>query len=378
MDMTDERWKQVEHLFHAALEVPADEREALVAARCRDDPTLRAEVLALLRADSVVERLMSEPPAADSGALRREPPPSETEAADPWLGRRVGPFVLDRVLGRGGMGVVYLAHRAQGGLTQSVAVKLIARHLRDSPAVGQFLTEREVLGRLEHPHIARLLDGGWEEGTPYVVMEYVEGLRIDEVCDDAATPIATKLALFLQLCAAVTYVHGHLVLHRDLKPGNVMVTRAGAVKLLDFGTLKRVDVEAADSLLTRAGLRSVTLRYASPEMLAGGRISTATDVYSLGLILCRVLTGRLPPDSGAAHASDPEPALAELAATPSLRRDLEAIVAKALRHEPAQRFPSVAALAQDVRNALSDRPVLAREGTRRYRAAKFYRDPRDP
>ena len=370
--MTDERWRRVEALFHRAVDAPKSKRETLVAQLCGNDPEVLAEVLALLRADSDVERLMSSAPASkDAELLFRESAPTDADSTHSWVGRSIGPFVLERIIGRGGMGVVYFGRRTGGGLTQNVAVKVIARHLRSSPAVSKFLEERHALGDLEHPHIARLIDGGMEDTTPYVVMEYVEGRRLDEVCDDPALSTPAKIDLFLQLCAAVAYVHGHLILHRDLKPGNVMVTDTGSVKLLDFGTLKRVDVEAADSLMTRAGMRSVTLRYASPEHLAGRPVSTATDVYSLGVILYRVLCGKLPDEAAELSTTVRRASLAGFETTRQMRDDLEAIVSKALRHEPADRYSSVDAMAQDLRNAVTNRPVLARAGSVRYRAGKF-------
>ena len=369
--MTDEQWLRVEALFHRALEAPPSEREALAERLCEGDAAIFAELLTLLRSDSVVERLMSRAPeSADGDFLIRERARRDIDTGPSWVGRRIGPFLIERILGQGGMGVVYLGRRTTGGLTQNVAIKVIAHHLRDSPAVAQFLDERHVLGRLEHPHIARLIDGGLHDATPYVVMEYVDGRRLDDVCDDPTVPVVEKIELFLQLCGAVAYVHSHLILHRDLKPSNVMVT-AGSVKLLDFGTLKRVDVEAADSLMTRAGIRSVTLRYASPEHLAGLPVTTATDVYSLGVVLYRILSGRLP-DFGHGAAVAYPPILPEVATTRQMRRDLEAIVSKALRYEPGERFSSVDAMAEDLRNALANRPVRARTGSLRYRAGKFY------
>jgi tetratricopeptide (TPR) repeat protein/predicted Ser/Thr protein kinase len=373
--MSDERFQRIEELFHRARQLPPSSRRQQVLLWCDGDALLCADVEALLESDSVVEDLMAGGLAVGNSVLLRKPvAESDEEDQDPWIGRMVGAFRLERVLGRGGMGVVYLGRR-ETGLTQTVAVKVIARHLRASPAVSQFLAERHVLGKLEHKHIARLIDGGWEEGTPYVVMEFASGRRLDAVCDDPATSVATKIDLMLQLCEAVAYVHGQLILHRDLKPGNVMVAD-GQVKLLDFGTLKRLDMEAADSLLTRTGLRSVTLRYASPEYLAGLRVSTATDVYSLGVILYRVLSGRLPAAaSEASFGPEREPAAPCLgiAAPERLCADLNAIVAKAMRDEPQRRYSSVDALAQDVRDALADRPVTARQGSVRYRTGKFLR-----
>jgi tetratricopeptide (TPR) repeat protein/predicted Ser/Thr protein kinase len=376
--MSDERFQRIEALFHEARELPAPGRREQVLAWCAGDAELCADVEALLEADLAVEQLMAGERAVASGLLLRDTVTASASAggdSDPWIGRLVGAFRLERVLGRGGMGVVYLGRR-DTGLAQAVAVKVIAHHLRASPAVSQFLAERYVLGSLEHKHIARLIDGGWEDGTPYVVMELAQGRRLDEVCDDPTTSVVTKIDLMLQLCEAVAYVHGQLILHRDLKPGNVMVAD-GQVKLLDFGTLKRLDVEAADSLMTRSGMRSVTLRYASPEYLDGRPVSTATDVYSLGVILYRILSGRVPEAAVAALTGEPDgepqaPCLG-IAAPRRLCADLNAIVAKAMRREPQQRYSSVDAMAQDLRDALADRPVTARDGSLQYRAGKFLR-----
>ena len=367
--MSDERWRRTEELFHGALALPGADRERQVAQWCRGEPGLYDDVMALIVSDSEVEQLLAtQGPAPGPQTLLREA--GSDAGTDPWVGRTVGSFVLDSVIGRGGMGVVYRGRRRDADWSQTVAVKVIARHLRSSPAVGQFLAEREVLGRLEHKHIARLIDGGLHEDVPYVVMEYVEGERLDALCDQPSTSVATKIDLLLQLCDAVAYVHGHLILHRDLKPGNVMVTAGGQVKLLDFGTLKRMDIEAADSLMTRAGMRSVTLRYASPEHLAGRPVSTATDIYSLGVILHRLLTGRVPRESPGSPGEPPQP-IGPIGTAERLRRDLNAITAKAMHAEPGRRYSSVDALARDLRNAVANRPVGARDGTLRYRAGRF-------
>ena len=237
-----ERWHLTEELFHRALTYSSDERVEQARAWCGADSTLLAQLLALIESNSSVEELIAAAPPVERQEflLRQESPEVSPNpaAADPWLGRMLGSFRIESVLGRGGMGVVYLGQRVTEGFTQTVAIKVIARHLRSSPAVSQFLLERETLAKLEHPNIARLLDGGVEDDIPYVVMEYIDGQRLDAVCDDLATTIETTIRLTLQLCDAVIYVHRNLILHRDLKPGNVMVTSDGIVKLLDFGTLK--------------------------------------------------------------------------------------------------------------------------------------------
>jgi tetratricopeptide (TPR) repeat protein/predicted Ser/Thr protein kinase len=382
--MSPSRWQRIQDLFHEALELPAADQHRFIVERCVDDGAMQDELRALLQSHSSVGALMSQPVNLASAAfLLREPGVAGASGTgDPWIGRSLGPYVIEAELGRGGMGVVYRAARIAGDLSQTVAIKVIASHLRSSPAVSQFLAERYTLALLNHRHVARLLDGGIVDGVPYAVMEYIEGRRLDEVCDEPDAPIETKIRLVLQLCEAVDYVHRNLILHRDLKPGNVMVTAQGVVKLLDFGTLKHLGAAARDSLMTQVGMRSVTVRYASPEYLDGEATTTAADIYSLGMILYRVVAGQLPKGLDALRIGQ---YLQELRSTefeaPSLglraprhfRHDLDAIVRKAIRYEPEQRYLSVAALADDLRNLLQNRSVAARQGGTRYRAGKFYR-----
>jgi serine/threonine protein kinase len=389
-------------LFHRAIETPAPERTRRVIEWCGADIELRNSVLQLLECHvSVEERISSAPPVDPENFLTRngdDPGNAEAEdgAGDPWIGRVLGAFRLERLLGQGGMGVVYLGQRNSGGFSQTVAVKLVGWHLRSSPAVAQFLLEREALAKLVHANIARLLDGGvTSEGFPYIVMEYVEGQRLDAACDDPGVSIQQIIRWMLQLCHAVTCVHRNLILHRDLKPGNVIVTDDGIVKLLDFGALKRIGSgEDTDSGMTRAGMRPVTIRYASPEHIQGDRVSTATDVFSLGMILYRLIAGRLPgelndlptgqyldrlrqgqfrPPSRVARLHTPSRVLEAQVAD-----DLDAIVSKAIRYEPEARYPTVEALAEDLLSILLYRPVSARNGSFRYYAAKFYKRSRWP
>jgi tetratricopeptide (TPR) repeat protein/predicted Ser/Thr protein kinase len=382
-----ERLHRLEALFHQALTYPSSERATQARALCQSDPELLSELLALLDSDASVENLLhaSAPTVDPQALLLRHNIPNGSGGAvqqDPWLGRTLGPFRVERILGRGGMGVVYLGQRVTEDFQQTVAIKVIARHLRSSPAVSQFLLERETLAQLQHPNIARLLDGGVYEGVPYVVMEYVDGRRIDAVCDDPATTVDTTIRLILQLCEAVDYVHRNLILHRDLKPGNVMVTVEGVVKLLDFGTLKLIAATNASSDMTQAGMRSVTLRYASPEHIRGDAVSTASDVYSLGMMLYRLLAGHLPEGMDNLPISEYLERLKTAKLQPPcvgkgiprhLAKDLDAIVLKAIRQEPEARYSSVDALAADLSSALADTSVSAREGHLRYQAGKFYR-----
>jgi serine/threonine protein kinase len=339
----------------------------------------------MLDSNSSVEELLASGSAShDRDSLLRDL--AESERIDPWLGRVLGVFRLEQMLGRGGMGVVYLGCRISGGFTQNVAIKLIARELSWGPAVHQFHRERDALARLQHKNISCLIDAGMaEDGTPYVVMEYIEGRRFDEVCKDPAIPLKEKLRLMLQLCDAVAYTHRNLILHRDLKPSNVMVTQEGIVKLLDFGTLKLMGPEAeTNSEMTQAGMRPMTLRYASPEHIMGVGVSTAADVYSLGMILYWMLAGSLPQAVEAAsiaeHIQQLQSARIE---PPSQRRqgdppsgtlswkDLDAIALKAIRFEPADRYRSAEEMAMDIRLLLARRPVTARRGTLSYRMSRF-------
>ena len=374
------RWRRVEDLFHRALELPRTERTAFLERMCADDLTLLTEVLELLHSDSAVgERLAT---------------PIRSADADPWLGETLGHYRVLEELGRGGMGVVYLGERTGTGPHARAAIKVVRRNLEHSPALTQFLLERDALARLEHPNIARLLDGGvTPAGIPWLALEYVPGKRLDHFVEAAKPSIGALIKLFVQLCAAVSYVHRNLILHRDLKPGNVMVTPEGTVKLLDFGTLKVLGGEAL-SVMTQAGMRPVTLRYASPEHVAGGRASTASDVYSLGMMLYRLLAGRLP-EPRATHTDDPESAqrapmsaffddlrsgriappsaFATLPMRRELARDLDAIVMKAIDHNPAARYQTPDALAAELTRALEDRPVAARGRQRASLARKFVR-----
>ncbi len=382
------RWRRVEELFHRARECPEAERERMVREAAGPDVAMVDEVMELLAADSSIEHRMRERRVGSDGSsgargMERE---LEEEAAEALVGASMGKYRLQRVLGRGGMGVVYLA---QAGSAGPVAVKVVRHLLRSSPALQQFLLERDTLARLEHPNIARLLDGGvTPDAMPYVVMDYVAGRRLDVYCDQPEVSAEDVVRLMLQLCDAVAYVHRNLILHRDLKPGNVMVTDAGLVKLLDFGTLKSMGPAAADSALTRAGMRPVTLRYASPEHIRGDAVSTASEVYSLGVVLYRLLSGQTPFSKGDLPTADfllrlrdgqvkpPSQAARGEAIKPmsrELARDLDALVLKSMRYEPGDRYPTVDALADDLRRALSGMPVEARGGAPVYRARKFYR-----
>ena len=309
---------------------------------------------------------------------------------DAWRDRRIGPYRLVERLGVGGMGEVYRAARADAQFEQQVAIKLVRAGLHSQLVFERFRAERQILADLEHPGIARLLDGGvTAEGLPYLVMELVEGEPIDHYCESHQLPIPQRLRLFRQACAAVSYAHRHLVVHRDLKPTNILVSASGAVKLLDFGIAKLVQEGSSAAPAgepTVAGLLAVTPAYASPEQLQGLPVTTTSDVYSLGVILYQLLSGRSPyrGDFVSAAAAlhevcelDPQAPSVAAAATQPARAppgaELDAITLKALRKEPGSRYSSVEQLIADIDCYLGGRPVSAHGGQLAYRAAKFLR-----
>ena len=384
--------ERAEELFEQALTRPPDERSVWLAAACAGNEALRAEVEELLAAHALDSGIL------DRSPVRPPPPPPQ---------RRIGAYRIVRELGRGGMGVVYMAERDDGHFTRRVALKV----LRASPDAEElhrrFIAERQILASLVHPNIAQLLDGGVTDGRlPFLVMEYVDGLPITTYCDRQRLSINDRLRLFQDVCKAVHHAHQNLVIHRDLKPGNIMVTAGGAVKLLDFGIAKLLNTElsAVEVPVTRTELRIMTPEYASPEQVRGDPLSTASDGYALGVVLYELLAGRRPyrltstapaeiarvvceqdpepPSAAVARASDGAPTLAEVSAarhtTPDrlraeLRGDLDAIVLLAMRKEPGRRYGSAALLAQDIDRALTGMPVLAHRDTRTYRTRKFLR-----
>jgi serine/threonine-protein kinase len=370
--MDAERWQEVRSLFGAALERAPQEWPAWLDAACGGDAALRDEVRSLLAAHR------------EGGSLLPEPgPPS----ADPLIGQQVGPYEVQQRLGGGGMGVVYLAARVDGQFRKRVALKVLKPGMDSEEILRRFRMERQILAALDHPNIARLLDGGTtERGLPFFAMEYVEGRPIHEYCGQEGLPVRARLELFRTVCAAVQFAHQNLVVHRDLKPANILVDADGTPKLLDFGIAKLLNPElAAQTLaLTAAGIQPLTLEYASPEQIRGGHITTASDVYSLGVVLYELLTGRHPHrgdgctvEEMVRRVTEVEPAAPSSAVPPresrGLAGDLDCIVLTALRKEPRHRYPSVERLSEDVRRFLVGLPILARKATLRYRAGKFAR-----
>lgn len=391
------RWERIQAVFHAVLAAEPARRNELLDSRCGDDAALRREVRELLNAEQGADGFL------DSFARRAGLPFVDAPKGPSLEGRRFGAYRLLRLIGQGGMGVVYLAQRDDRQFEKEVAVKLLPVGLRDDVARARFLSERRILAGLDHPGIARLLDAGiTDDGTPFFVMEYVEGEPIDRYCERRNLRIADRIRLFLQVCEAVEHAHQSLVVHRDLKPANVLVTGEGRVKLLDFGIAKALDAGAPGdaAILTELVGRPMTPAYASPEQVRGESISTAADVYALGVLLYQLLTGHVPYDvrglsptelerlictrdpvapsdavrgTGLPDAASVAPSGATSRRVRQLRGDLDTIVLKTLRKEPDHRYRSVAALAEDLVRHRDGQPVNARAATWRYRARKFVR-----
>ncbi|MBS1826188.1 MAG: serine/threonine protein kinase [Acidobacteria bacterium] len=372
--MDPQRWRRIEELYHAASAIEPERWEAYVTAECAGDEGLRQEVLSLLgasgEADSLLQAEVGRAAATVVGVK---------EAAE---GERIGSYRVLRPLGRGGMGAVYLAERADDTYHKQVAIKLVRAGLGGEESLRRFRAERQILAKLEHTHIARLLDGGASEsGQPYVVMEYVDGKPLLEYCREKQLSLRARLALFQQICGAVQYAHQNLIVHRDIKPGNVLVSSEGVAKLVDFGIAKLLADDPIASTATQSFERLLTPEYASPEQVRGEAISTASDVYSLGALLYELLTGKPPLEFPSRTALDVERVITtQQPVAPSIRGgnrvlagDLDNIALMALRKEPARRYVSAAALAEDIQRYLDGYPVQARQEGVLYLTAKFMR-----
>ncbi len=367
------RWREAKRILDEALEGPTGARPAFIARACGADQELRQDVESLAAAAEDGDNILDTPvpvPFLDAPPRSRQ-------------GERIGPYELLSEIGRGGMGVVYLARRADDEFQRRVAIKLVSGGLADEVALGRFRSERQISASLDHPHIARLLDGGTTAtGEPYFVMEYVEGEPLLSYCEARGLTTRERLRLFQDVCAAVQYAHQNLVVHRDLKPGNILVTSEGQAKLLDFGIAKMLDPGTARTGPETSTLyRMLTPDYASPEQVRGQPVTTASDVYALGVVLYELVSGRRP-----YHVQNPEPAEllrlvcdedpdkpSTVATARDVSGDVDAIVMKAMRKEPQLRYLSAEALSEDIARQLQGRPVLARRGTSGYRAGKFVR-----
>lgn len=413
--LSPERWQQVDALFAAALERSPRERQAFLEETTGNDPELRREVERLLDDMQAAESLIGESVSQYAEPLlsRLRAEIREEDAGGVPPGGRIGPYRILVELGRGGMGAVFLAERADDAFEKRVALKLVKRGMDTEEVLRRFRYERQILASLEHPNIARLYDGGAaEDGRPYLVMEHIEGRPVTAYCDERKLPLDERVRLFETICEAVQFAHRNLVVHRDIKPSNILVDAAGTVKLLDFGIAKVLGSSDSDAAVeTRAELRPITPEYASPEQLAGRPVTTASDVYALGVVLYELLTGRRPGDR---NARSPEAKLlrqdmaSEIErpssvvgrplpsrpderqpATPAdtaerrgttperlrrrLRGDLDTITLKALAAEPERRYQSAEQLLADIGRHLSGHPIVARSESMVYRARKFVR-----
>ncbi|MDJ0836317.1 MAG: serine/threonine-protein kinase [Acidobacteriota bacterium] len=371
--MDTKRWNRVKDIFGEAMEQPAHERMAYVCQMAGDDQDVLEEVCSLLAVDDEEVSFLEAAPA----------PPDEEP--DKMLGSELGPWKLARKLDSGGMGKVYVAERADRLYKDRVAIKVLKRGMDTDEVVRRFRRERQILAHLDHPYITRLMDGGsTADGRPYLVMEYVDGEHITKWCREK--PLRERLQVFLKVCEGVSFAHSNLIVHRDLKPGNILVTDRGEPKLLDFGIAKLLDPDEGQTH-TRIGQRLLTPAYAAPEQIRGEAITTACDVFALGVLLFEVLVGQLP-ERSATGTTGPGRGSLERMPIPSkavgphpgpgavqkrlLTGDLDTIVLKALREDPAKRYHSADEMAEDIGRYLEGFPVRARRETVVYQMSKFF------
>ncbi len=385
--MKIENWEKIKSVFAEILEEPKERRGKFLSKICGDDAELRKEIESLLAAHDQTQRhLIGKKEFGINSIL---------QASDAhYEGKQFGHYKIIREIGRGGMGAVFLAGRSDGEFKQRVALKIVRRSFADAELERRFRRERQILASLNHPNIARLLDGGVsEDGEPFLAMEYVEGLRIDDYCANKNLSINERLRLFISVCQAVNFAHQNLVVHRDIKPSNIIVSKDVAPKLLDFGIAKLLDAEHADEH-TQTNYRAFTPEYASPEQIAGEPITTASDVYSLGVLLEEILLGARHYDGKAANGWKSKSEAVEISvgktvntnlptneengnrksAAPNknlLNYELKNILAMARREEPTRRYVSAAQFAEDINRYLDGLPVRAQKDSFTYRAKKF-------
>lgn len=397
--MDTNRWQRLETLFLAAIELEASERNDFLDEVCSDDDSLRIELESMLSAEEEGIAL-----ALESRLLAED----SSDTASNLVGTQIGPYRIEQLIGEGGMGEVYLASRADEQFDQKVALKFVRPGYRNSQMLARFRLERQVLARLTHPNITQLLDGGIDtEGRPYLVMQYVEGVPITEFCDTHQLSISDRLGLFRTVCDAVQHAHRNLVVHRDLKPSNILVTEDGVVKLLDFGIAKLLNADWGVSIAeTRSQVRLMTPEYASPEQVKGEVITTATDVYALGVLLYEILSGRRPYQIGNRMQAEieriictedpvrPSTAVTQVVQEAGkrsmsseavsrsrrvgvqrlkrlLQGDLDTIVMMAMRKEPERRYVSAEQLSHDLARYMAGQPITAQKDTVGYRLKKF-------
>ncbi len=374
--MNKANWEQVKEIFSSALEIETSRRSIFVSKMCNGDEALRSEVESWLASHAESGDFIENPIFSTGNIFSK---------GNSAVGRKFGNYLIIREIGLGGMGAVYLAKRTDGEFEQEAALKIVRQTVAESQMIERFRRERQILASLNHPNIARLLDGGVSEnGEPFFVMEYVEGESITDFAKHAAISLDEKLHLFIKACSAVGYAHRNLVVHRDIKPGNILVTAESEPKLLDFGLAKLLDEDLlGDTTQTQTAFRALTPAYASPEQLKNEPITTASDIYSLGVVLYELLTGVRPFHFEGKSLDeiiktvtviDPQPPSSNTQSAisnPQLKGDLDNIVLVALRKEPERRYQSVEAFADDIDRYLKGLPVAARASTVKYRASKF-------
>ncbi len=388
--MNQDRLNKVRELFDEASNLSADERELFLNQKCGDDIELKKEILSLINSLDSIKDFLEEPLTIVQQ--------NKSSFTDPYIGKQIGNYLIEGEAGVGGMGIVYNGKRNDKEFEQKVAIKILKHGITSEYLLKRFQIERQTLANLQHPNIARLLDGGrTADGLPYLVMEFIDGIPITEYCNQKILSIEEKLKLFREVCSAVQYAHQNLIIHRDLKPGNILVTKDGYPKLLDFGIVKLIDEELSESDegLTRLGIWHLTPEYASPEQIKGEKITTASDIYSLGVLLYQILTGFQPykisnnsPTSISKIITDeiilkPSEKLKQTTSLAdeskilleknykNLKGDLDNIVLKAMHKDPRRRYVSVEQFSEDIRRYLVGLPVLAEKDTAGYRLKKF-------
>ncbi len=369
--MEAERWQKIERLFHAAREIAPAERAVYLQEACAGDGELRQEIEALLAADGGKPLDIRHTIEEEASELLEE------EAESAWAGKRLGNWRITGLLGQGGMGAVYSAIRDDLQFELHAAIKVLRLGALSPADMARFRQERRILARLEHPNIARLLDGGEIEleaygaNTPYIVMEQVEGVPISSYCSERGLGVRGKFQLFLQVLDAVEYAHQRLVLHRDLKPENIFVTASGKVKLLDFGVAKLLESETGQEAQPTTQV-ALTPEYASPEQVRGEPLTAATDVYSLGVVLYELLGGRRPYSFRKTDALEMARVICETNGPAlGLGKDVDTLLAKAMEKDPARRYGSVGRFTEDIGRYLDGLPLLARKTSPGYRLTKF-------
>lgn len=405
--MEKERWNLIETIIDTALTLHGDERTEYIAKACSEDDRLIAEVYSILRSVEEAERVgFMEWAYDDNRELINDlsnHPKVAGHTFQQYIGRQIGPFKITEFLGSGGMGSVFKAIRTEGQFRQEVAVKLVREGLHREEALRRFRLEQEILANLNHPNIARLYDGGMtDDGIPYLVMEFIDGIPVNQYCDDNRLTLDERLTLFKDICGAVQFAHSNLVVHRDIKAQNIYVTPDRVVKILDFGVAKLLNTGLTKHTLleTQPGQKFWTPQYAAPEQVTGEPVTTSTDIYALGVLLHKLFTGTYPLDFEGKSLAEIEKTIKEISpSSPSqsfsrlsaakksaelrkanvseiikqLKGDLDALVLKAIRKEPEYRYASISQLIEDIERYQTGNPLIARRGTLKYRTAKFFR-----